>query len=40
MPDVFTHEYFEAIRNELGAHARFGLAEYKGQVIAATTLSL
>ncbi len=36
MPDVFTHEYFEAIRDELGAHARFVLAEYKGQVIAAT----
>ena len=36
MPDVFTHEYFEAIRGQLGADARFVLAEYKGQVIAAT----
>jgi len=32
----FTHEYFETIRDELGAHARFVLAEYKGQIIAAT----
>jgi lipid II:glycine glycyltransferase (peptidoglycan interpeptide bridge formation enzyme) len=32
----FTREYFEAIRDELGDHARFVLAEYKGQVIAAT----
>jgi hypothetical protein len=32
----FTHEYFATIRDELGAHARFVLAEYKGQIIAAT----
>jgi hypothetical protein len=30
------HEYFEATRDEFGAHAGFVLAEYKGQVIAAT----
>jgi hypothetical protein len=35
-PDVFTHEYLEAIRDELGAHGGFVLAEYKGQVVAAT----
>jgi len=32
----YTTEYFETIRDEWGAHARFVFAEYKGQVIAAT----
>jgi hypothetical protein len=32
----FTYEYFKTIRDELAAHARFVLAEYKGQIIAAT----
>jgi hypothetical protein len=35
MPDVFTHEYFEAIRDELGAHAGFvpEIPEHVGFVI-------
>jgi hypothetical protein len=32
----YTSDYFETIRDELGAHARFVFADYKGQVIAAT----
>jgi CelD/BcsL family acetyltransferase involved in cellulose biosynthesis len=32
----FTYEYFKSIRDELADHSRFVLAEYKGQIIAAT----
>jgi hypothetical protein len=32
----FTYEYFKSIRDELADHARFVLAEYKGQIISAT----
>jgi len=31
----FPYEYFKAIRDELAGHARFVLAEYKGQIVAA-----
>jgi len=30
----FPYEYFQAIRDELPGHARFVLAEYKGQIVA------